>query len=486
VISESDNATLTINLHELSKKRRTKIVCTIGPATSSEVMLDRLVRAGADCLRLNFSHGAPTDHLKVIRAARKVCGRLGENVAILEDLPGPKFRVGTIAGGSIQIRRGDVITLSTRQEKAGVNVVPLRSKQLPHFVQKGGEIFLSDGQIKLRVLRTSVTDIICECEEGGRLYSGKGVNVPELRDGLRSFTDKDKEFLAFGLEHGVDLVAVSFVRSATDIEAVRRFMKSKGRTVPIVAKIEKREAVRNIDGIVDKTDALMVARGDLGVENPVEEVPELQKELIAKCNSRGIPVITATQMLESMVSSPTPTRAEVTDVANAIFDGTDAVMLSEETAVGKFPIECVRTLNSVSLLAEKRLISTREPMMSLHQKENLGDAVSEAVSAISTMVGAQAVLTQAEPLSFVSGMSRLRTGTPIIAFSSEETALRRASIVWGVYPHLVAKGSKNPSDMVRLFRSGTSKQETVVFVSRTLDSYVIQILESGKSFPARS
>jgi pyruvate kinase len=478
---------LSLNLRELSKQRRTKIVCTVGPATKSEAMLERLMRAGADCLRLNFSHGQPGDHLKVIRAARKVSERLGKNIAIIQDLPGPKFRAGNISGGSIQIQRGDIITLTSRPERAGANVVPLRSKQLPHFVQKGGEIFLSDGQIKLRVLKTSETDITCRCEEGGRLFSGKGINVPELKDGLKSFTDKDREFLAFGLEHGVDLVAVSFVRSASDIESVRRFMKSKGRSIPIIAKIEKREAVKNIDEIVEVTDALMVARGDLGVENPVEEVPELQKEIIGKCNSKGVPVITATQMLESMVASPTPTRAEVTDVANAIFDGTDAVMLSEETAMGKYPVECVRTLNSVSLLAEKRLISTGEPVMNLHRKKNLGDAVSEAVAAISAVVGATAILTQAGPLAFVSGMSRLRTGTPIVALSTDDKAVRRASIVWGVYPYLVTRNSANPKDIFNLFRRSIRKEDTAVLVSRTENSsssYIIQILGSEKSSPS--
>jgi pyruvate kinase len=473
-----------MNLGELSKQRRTKIVCTIGPATSSEAMLARLIKAGADCLRLNFSHGTPSDHLKVIKATRKVCGRLGEHVAILQDLPGPKFRVGTIAGGSIQIRRGAVITLTTRQGKGGGDVVPLRSKQLPRYVQRGGEVFLSDGQIKLKILKTSNTEIICRCEEGGTLFSGKGVNVPELKHGLRSFTDKDREFLSFGLEHGVDLVAVSFVRSSSDIDAVRRFMKARGRSVPIIAKIEKREAVRNIDGIVDATDGLMVARGDLGVENPIEEVPELQKEIIAKCNSKGVPVITATQMLESMVASPTPTRAEVTDVANAIFDGTDAVMLSEETAVGKYPVECVRTLDNVSLLAEKRLISTREQTMNLHHKDNLRDAVSEATAAISAMVDAKAIVTPAEPLGFVSGVARLRTGTPIIALSDDESALRRANIVWGVYPYLVSKNA-NPVDMLKMFQKRSRNgKEAVVLVSRDQDSYAIQILGSRISLPA--
>ena len=425
----------------MSERRRTKIICTIGPATSSEHSLEMLIAAGMDCARLNFSHGSPKDHLKVISLVRRISRRMGKHVAILQDLPGPKFRVGDIPGGSIQLKKGSILTLTSKKE-SDMNQIPLRSKELPLFAPNGGRIFLSDGSIRLRVLSTTRTDIKCRCEIGGTLLSGKGINVPDLKKGFQTFTTTDKKFLAFGLEHGVDLVAVSFVRKSSDIDAVRHFMRKRAKNVPIVAKIEKKEAVDNIEGIVRSADALMVARGDLGVENPLEQIPELQKRIISRCTESAVPAITATQMLESMVNNPSPTRAEVTDVANAIFDGTDAVMLSEETAVGRYPVECVDMLNRVSINAERRMRSTKQ--LGRLDYSGLGedivsDAVGRAATSISNQLGATAIITFLDSLDVVCKISRLRPIAPIVAISDNRSNLRRLMLVWGVYPLAVER-----------------------------------------------
>jgi pyruvate kinase len=439
-----------MSLRNLSKKRRTKIVCTIGPATSSEKMLKKLVLAGMDCARLNFSHGEPSEHLEVIRSIRKIDREIGKETAILQDLPGPKFRVGVIPGGSIQLKKGAKVTLTS---SAKVDSVPIRDKDLPRFAKVGGSIFLSDGSIRLKILDTTSTDITCRCEIGGTLLSGKGINIPDLKDGFETFTKNDRTFLAFGLEHGVDLVAVSFVRKASDILSVRKFMGKTG-IVPIVAKIEKKEAVSNIEDIARVSEAVMVARGDLGVENPLVMVPELQKDIISKCLSYSTPVITATQMLESMVKNPNPTRAEVTDVANAIFDGTDAVMLSEETAVGSYPIECVRTLEGVAINAEARLHSTWQSNIfeSPHQ-DRVGEAIGRASAIISDRLEAKAIVMFLDQIEAVSKVSRLRPEAPIITVSDDEKKLRRLKLVWGVYPLLARNvDSENAGSIVSSLR----------------------------------
>jgi pyruvate kinase len=429
----------------ISGRRRTKIVCTIGPATSSERNLGMLVRAGMDCARLNFSHGDLQGHLRLIKSIRKVEKSIGKRIAILQDLPGPKFRIGAIPGGSAQLRKGAIVTLTTvdPSKYGGDNNIPLRSgENLPRFAPVGGAIFLSDGSIRLRVLDTTNKEIKCRCEVGGLLLSGKGVNVPELKHGFETFTKEDKKFLAFGLEHGVDLVAVSFVRRFSDIEAVRTFVRKEQKSnIPIVAKIEKKEALDNIEDIVSHSDALMVARGDLGVENPLEQVPELQKKIIATCSKSGVPVITATQMLESMVSNPNPTRAEVTDVANAIFDGTDAVMLSEETAVGKYPVECVRVLDQVSLYAENMMLKPRQlRIFSASVKADfVSDAVGRAAASISNELGAKAIVTLIDTMEPLCQISKLRPAAPIVAVSTNESRLRKLNIIWGVYPLRVDK-----------------------------------------------
>lgn len=440
-----------MSLRDLSSKRRTKIICTIGPATSSEAVLRNLIMEGMDCARLNFSHGDPQEHFKVIKSIRAIDKQAGKHTAILQDLPGPKFRVGNIPSGSVQLKKGSTVTLTSRMIEGGI---PIRDKQLPKFARVGSSIFLSDGSIRLKILDTTTTDIVCKCEIGGSLLSGKGINIPELKEGFETFTRNDRKYLAFGLEHGVDIVAVSFVRKAKDIRSVRSFMKRQGVVLPIVAKIEKKEAVSNIEEIARESDGVMVARGDLGVENPLVLVPELQKDIIEKCLNYSTPVITATQMLESMVRNPNPTRAEVTDVANAIFDGTDAVMLSEETAVGSYPIECVRTLNGVSLNAEVRLRTSRQfGRFEAATYDRVGEAMGRAAAIISDRLKAKAIVMFLDQIEALSKVSRLRPLAPIVAISEDMKKLRHLKLVWGVYPLLSGRiDSEDDSSIVTSLR----------------------------------
>jgi pyruvate kinase len=422
----------------LSKIRRTKIVCTIGPATSNRRIIEKLARAGMDCARLNFSHGNPAEHLRVIREVREISKRLRSPIAIMQDLPGPKIRVGKIAGGSVELRKGATVALTTSETVGDSHKLPVGPKDLPKYVLPGSTIFLSDGSIRLRVTETTDTDIICKCEIGGLLLSGKGVNIPQLKQTFETFTDRDKEFLSFGLEQGIDFVAVSFVRTAKDIRTVQSFIRersSENKAPLVVAKIEKKDAISNLDEIVRESDAVMVARGDLGVENPVEEVPILQKMVISKCNANAVPVITATQILESMVTNPSPTRAEVSDIANAIFDGTDALMLSEETAVGKYPIECVQVLDRVSLIAEEQLLSKASGSnLEAPSFGRVQDAVSKAVSQISVDVQAKAIVSPLDDGELIQKISRFRQGPVIVGISDQERILRRGKIIWGLSP----------------------------------------------------
>lgn len=442
-----------------------------------------------DCARLNFSHGSPAEHQSVIKTLRKIGTETEKIVSILQDLPGPKFRVGTIEGGTVQLKKGSTITLTSKNVKSKQDLIPLRSSELPRFAPIGGLIFLSDGSIKLRVLSTNDTDIKCRCEIGGMLLSGKGVNIPELKQGFKTFTNNDKKFLAFGLEHDVDLVAVSFVRNASDVESIRDFVKRTGKSTPIVAKIEKKEAVDNIEDIVRASDAIMVARGDLGVENPLEEVPELQKQIISSCSAGGRPVITATQMLESMVNNTSPTRAEVTDVANAIFDGTDAVMLSEETAMGKYPIECVRILDRVSLNAEERMRETRQRHgLESRSNKEINEAIGKAAANMSDELGAKAIVSFLDSMDTVSKISSLRPIAPIVVMSDNKTRLKRLKIVWGVHPMKVKKvrlDNATATATENLMKDGilTPREESVIVCLdgglRPQPSVRMQVLKTG-------
>jgi pyruvate kinase len=337
---------------------KTKIVATIGPASESPEMLERLIRAGLNIARLNFSHGEFTGHAERIRRIRAAEAAVGRRVAIMADLPGPKMRVGRIDPDSIQLQPGESFTLTSEDIVGGQQRVSMSFDRLPRVVKPGARLFLNDGLVQLVVERVVENDVVCRVAVGGELRSRKGLNLPGIDLGIRAFTDHDRACLAFALEQGVDAVSQSFVETAADIEAVRAAAREIGREPFVIAKIERAGALDHFDEILAAADGIMVARGDLGVEVPIEEIAILQKQLIAKASLAGKPVITATQMLESMTASRLPTRAEATDVANAILDGTDAIMLSGESAVGRYPEEAVAMLARIAAFTETHLPAT--------------------------------------------------------------------------------------------------------------------------------
>lgn len=421
--------------------RRTKIVCTLGPASSSEDVLRSMIRAGMNVARLNFSHGNHESHAALIAAVRKVAREEGRVIAILQDLQGPRVRVGEIAGNQIYLSPGSHVILTTREVAGTPERVTVRGAPLPQNVEPEDRILLDDGNIELQVLDTSGTDVDCVVKVGGSLKSNKGVVVPGRTLDIPAVTEKDKADVAFGVAQGVDYIAMSFVRSAEDIHQLRGILRGiGGDETPIVAKIEKHEAIQSFDAILAATDAIMVARGDLGIEVAAEEVPLLQKMIISKCNSAGKPVVTATQMLDSMIRNPRPTRAEVNDVANAILDGSDATMLSGETAAGAYPVQSVSTMACIAERTDAAL-----PYDMLMQKtaitrmRNVTDAVGQATCEMAYELGAKAIIASTESGYTARMIARHRPPTQIIAPTPSAKTYRQLALVWGVQPYLVAR-----------------------------------------------
>ena len=409
----------------------TKIVCTIGPASSSPSVLGQMIRAGMDVARINFSHGTYEEHLKSIKTIRKVSHRLRRPVAILQDLPGPKLRVGKLASDPMHLRRLDTVTLTTKPSKAR-GKIPVAYPHLPKAVKKGDMIYLADGSIRLEVLRTSRDEVECRVLVGGDLVSGKGLNLPRLRTRVPAITREDREHLHFGLENNLDIVAVSFVQRAEDIRMARRVAEEKGREIFVVAKIEKKEAVEDLEEIVKEADGVMVARGDLGVELSLERIPIVQKRIIFEANRSAKPVITATQMLESMISSPSPTRAEVTDIANAIIDGSDALMLSEETAIGGYPVEAVRVLQKVAQETERYLPKEITQQRRMWHENSQEDAIAFAACETALQISAAAIVTPTRTGKTARRVSKYRPPLPIVALTSHADVERQLLLSWGV------------------------------------------------------
>lgn len=391
-----------------------------------------------DVARLNFSHGTHVEHQRTMGIIRELSEKKGKPVAILQDLAGPKIRVGPIAENQTELRPDQRFVLTTRQVSGDSRQVSITYGELPHLVKPGDTILLADGSIELEVLETTEEDITCRVVVGGDLTSNKGLNIP--REGLEipAFTEKDAWDLEFGLEHGVDFIALSFVRDVADIEMVREIMRNYGMEVPLIAKIERPEAVQHIDQILEEVDGIMVARGDLGVEMPLERVPLIQKMLIAKANKLGKPVITATQMLRSMVENPKPTRAEATDVANAVLDGTDALMLSEETATGRYPVKAVQVMSAIAQEAERGL-PYEELLLrgGLRREGVVPDAISHAACWLARDLRVAGIITPTQSGQTARLVARYRPRAPIIAISPEPSTVRRLCLSWGVYPLLV-------------------------------------------------
>ncbi|NER98866.1 MAG: pyruvate kinase [Symploca sp. SIO1B1] len=415
--------------------RRTKIVATIGPATSSPEALKELVKAGATTLRLNFSHGTHEDHHRNIRLIRQTAFELNQPVAILQDLQGPKIRLGRFENGSIVVKKGDRFTLTSESLPGTESISSVTYKPLADEVPEGATILLDDGKVEMKVeeVEPAKGALHCRVVVGGPLSNNKGVNFPGVYLSIKALTDKDRQDLIFGLDQGVDWVALSFVRNPQDVLEIKDLIESAGKEVPVIVKIEKHEAIEQMDAILSLSDGVMVARGDLGVELPAEDVPILQKRLIATANQLGIPVITATQMLDSMVNSPRPTRAEVSDVANAILDGTDAVMLSNETAVGKYPVEAVGTMAQVALRIEQEQILSN----ARETKRSIPNAISQAVGQIADQLDASAIMTLTKTGATARNVSKFRPQKPILAITPHVDVARQLQLVWGVKPLLV-------------------------------------------------
>jgi len=426
--------------------RRTKIVCTIGPASDSEEMIGKLITAGMNVARLNFSHGTADYHRTVINRLKKVRKALRKPVAILMDLQGPKIRVGKLKGGSVVLRPGQRYVLTAAALVGDEKRVSVSLKSLPHEVAVGHPILLADGNIELRVERVSPPEVHCKVVVGGTLSSNKGMNLPASDLEVESLTPKDRKDLDVGIDAGVDAVALSFVRTAADIEAIKAILKKKRRHPPVIAKIEKQAAVANIDRILAIADGVMVARGDLGVEIDLERVPLVQKTIIQKCNAVGKPVITATQMLVRMVENPRPTRAEAADVANAVLDGTDAVMLSEETAMGKYPVEAVQMMDRIVRAAETSL--DHRKFEHLEEMGNTRDSITRSSYYIAKEIGVRAIVTPTWSGSTANLVARFRPKQPILATTPNETTLDFLSFSWGVVP-LFIPPSTTIDEMIR-------------------------------------
>ena len=424
---------------------RTKIVATLGPASESERVLRQLLVAGIDVARLNFSHGTRAQHGRTIRLLRRLAAEFGVPLAILQDLQGPKIRVGRLEA-PVKLQEGAEITLTTRRVVGTGELIPIPFPGLVQMVKRGGRILLRDGSLELQIIERRGSEIRCRVIRGGVLNEHQGVNLPGARFRAPSLTAKDREDLRFGLRQGIDYVALSFVRSRADLRHARRVLRAMGRVVPIVAKLEKAEAIANLDEIIAEADAVMVARGDLGVELPLERVPLIQKRIIRAANERGIPVITATQMLESMVRQDRPTRAEASDVANAILDGTDAVMLSEETAAGRHPVETVQVMARIARAVEDGV----QPGGEIRHltRPSFSHAIAAATRVLAAELPVDLVVALTTTGHTARLLSQMRPRVPVLACTEDERVARLLSLYWGVRP-IVTRFQSNTEAMIR-------------------------------------
>ena len=414
--------------------RRTKIVCTIGPATESEESLHQLIARGMDVCRLNMSHGTHEWHEKRIRLIRRLAAEQNRAVAIMADIQGPKIRTSDVRGGSVILRTGDDLIIHPGDAMGDEHIIGVNYPRFAEEVPVGGTILIDDGKIKLKVIGTDGRHVEAKVVIGGVLRDKRGVSVPDADFSTPSITKKDEDDLLFGAEHGVEYIAISFVRTASDVSDVRQMIRERGADIPLIAKIETKKGLNNFSEILKAADGIMVARGDLGVEIPIEEVPLAQKMLIRESNAAGKPVITATQMLESMIYEATPTRAEATDVANAILDGTDAIMLSGETTIGKYPIESLVMMDRIARTTESAYplrTKTSAPAASIEQ------GIGRAVCQLAHDLDAAAIIITTYSGSTARVVSMYRPGTPIVAVTPDEVTFRRLALVWGVTAQMI-------------------------------------------------
>lgn len=426
-------------------KKRTKIVCTIGPASSSEEMLTALMKAGMNVTRLNFSHGKHEDHAEFISRIRRLAEEVGEPITVLQDLQGPKIRAGELPEEGVELKAGEQVVFTTGEASIPERL-PVTYDRLHEDVKAGERILMDDGLLSAKVVSVEGQDVTCEIVDGGVLKSHKGINLPETKVSISSITEKDKEDLKFGLSQHVDWIALSFVRSAEAVRELRALIGTykeelgleEEYPVRIIAKIEKREAVDHIDEILEEVDGIMVARGDLGIELPAEEVPMIQKDLILKCLKAAKPVVVATQMLDSMIRNPRPTRAEVSDVANAVIDHTDAVMLSGETATGEHPLEAVETMSKVVTEAEESPYDN-VPAGTIQNDISTSEGVSEVASLLASEIDAKLILVATMSGTTARAISRFRPELPIFAATVDKRVKHQLNLSWGVQPFILPR-----------------------------------------------
>lgn len=451
--------------------RKSKIVCTIGPATESDEMLEKIMKQGMNVARLNFSHQTQKEHKERIDAIKRVREKLDLPVAIMLDTKGPEVRTGDFENGGVEVKTGDKFVLTTRDVLGTDKISKITYENLPQDVEVGDFILIDDGLIELEVIEKDKEDVTCIVKNGGTITNHKGVNIPGVNIGLPSLTEKDKDDIIFGIENEVDFIAPSFIRKARDVIEIRKILeRNGGEDIQIISKIENREGVDNIEEIVEMSDGIMVGRGDLGVEIPPEEVPLVQKHLIKKCNEAGKPVITATQMLDSMIRNPRPTRAEVTDIANAIIDGSDSIMLSGETAAGKYPEESVKTMSDIAIRIENSL--DYEELLrskSIGRDITITNAISHATCSTAQDLGAAAIVTPTSSGYTAMAVSKYRPKAIIIASTPYEKVMRKLSLTWGVYP-VKSKNVETTDDIINvsvqsIMEKGYLKQGDLIVIT---------------------
>jgi pyruvate kinase len=449
--------------------RRAKIVCTVGPASSSEAMLRELMRLGMDVARLNFSHGTHEEHGRMIERLRRAAEKEHRSICILQDLQGPKMRTGRLKYRTpVALKAGSRVTITPRHVPGTPTLISTTFKTLAQEVQPGSPILLSDGLIELRVRAVRGEDVECEVINGGMLGEHQGINLPGTLVRVPSLTEKDQKDLEFGLRHGVDMVAVSFVRTGADVSEAKRRMARAGQELPVIAKLEKPQAVEHLEEILEIADGVMVARGDLGVEVPAEKVPVIQKQIIARALDWRKPVITATQMLESMIENPRPTRAEASDVANAVFDGTDAVMLSAETASGKYPREAVAIMDKIIVEAETHHVDCGPPRHRDRRRLSIAETICESVAHAAQDLEMKAIAVFTETGRTARLISKYRPKAEIYAFAPSPQVCQRMNLFWGVHP-VLADSPGSSEQMVRgaeqeLLRRGAVRPGDVLAV----------------------
>ena len=429
----------------INNTKRTKIVCTLGPASEKEDVLRELIKSGLNVCRMNFSHGSHEEHKGRMDLVKKIREELGQPTAILLDTKGPEIRTGQFDMPEVLLEEGQQFTITMKDVMGNKEMCTVSYKGLANDVKAGDTILIDDGLVGLTVKEVNGDDIVCEVQNSGIVKNHKGVNVPGVKVNLPAITDKDRSDIEFGIEQGIDFIAASFVRKVSDVLAIREILEANNADhIKIISKIENQEGVDNLDEIIEVSDGIMVARGDLGVEIPTEEIPVVQKLMIKKCNEAGKPVITATQMLDSMMRNPRPTRAEVTDVANAIYDGTDAIMLSGETAAGKYPVEAVKTMATIAKRAEETMRNRRDK---INNSKNVTDAISYATCTTAMDLDARAILSSTSSGHTARMVSKFRPDCPIIATTTNEGVRRQLSLTWGVLP-VMRENSTNTDQVI--------------------------------------